>query len=153
MHWRRAGNRAISRRAFRHTGLAFWHSCGEARSGYEFEGQPNSPLGWSKPCTRHHVFGTVYAASEAYDMGLINFIHERDVIESACIDYAKTIASNAPLTVKTAKAALTPGSEAAALMKSQRFAPWSMLVSTADYREGARRLRANERPNSKTVNR
>ena len=53
-------------------------------------------------------------ASEAYDMGLVNFIHERDVIESACIDYAKTIASNAPLTVKTAKAAINAWERAAA---------------------------------------
>ena len=91
-------------------------------------------------------------ASEAYDMGLINFIHERDVIESACIDYAKTIASNAPLTVKTAKAAINAwerGSRAGEVAAVRAMV--DACFNSEDYQRGARRLRANERPNSKPL--
>jgi enoyl-CoA hydratase/carnithine racemase len=85
-------------------------------------------------------------ASEAFEMGLINFIHERGAIESACIDYAKTIANNAPLTVKAAKAAVNAWErdsrddevEAVRAMVDDCF-------NSEDYREG-RKAFANKRP-------
>ena len=45
-------------------------------------------------------------AEEALRIGLINRILSRDELESTVRDYARMIANNAPLTVKTAKAAV-----------------------------------------------
>jgi len=45
-------------------------------------------------------------AEEALRIGLINRIVSRDELESTVRDYARMIANNAPLTVKTAKAAV-----------------------------------------------
>jgi enoyl-CoA hydratase/carnithine racemase len=45
-------------------------------------------------------------ADEALQIGLINFICARDKIHADVVDYAERVASNAPLTVKAAKAAV-----------------------------------------------
>ena len=89
-------------------------------------------------------------ASEAYDMGLINFIHERDVIESACIDYAKTIANNAPLTVKTAKAAVNAWERGG---RDDDVAAVRTMVdacfNSEDYREGRKAFASKRTPEFK----
>ena len=107
--------------------------------GYEFEGLAKLARLVGPSRARDIMFSARFMpASEAYDMGLINFIHERDVIESACIDYAKTIASNAPLTVKTAKAAINAwerGSRADEVAAVRAMV--DACFNSEDYREGA----------------
>ena len=44
-------------------------------------------------------------ADEALRIGLVNFVEDRDSIEAVVGDYARTVAGNAPLTVRAAKAA------------------------------------------------
>ncbi|HEU5297504.1 MAG TPA: enoyl-CoA hydratase [Burkholderiaceae bacterium] len=45
-------------------------------------------------------------AAEALRLGLVNFVHGPDEIEARVRDYAATIAANAPLTIRAAKAAM-----------------------------------------------
>ena len=45
-------------------------------------------------------------ASEALSKGLVNFVVDRDEIETSVVEYAERIACNAPLTIKAAKAAI-----------------------------------------------
>jgi enoyl-CoA hydratase/carnithine racemase len=44
-----------------------------------------------------------FPASEAYDMGLVNRVLNRDEMDDFVNDYAETIAGNAPLTIKACK--------------------------------------------------
>lgn len=75
--------------------------------GYEYEGLSKLAKLVGPSRARDTMFSARFMRpSEAKDMGLVNFIHERDDIEGACIEYATTIASNTPLTEKSAKAAL-----------------------------------------------
>jgi enoyl-CoA hydratase len=46
----------------------------------------------------------LFAAAEAYEMGLVNRVVPDDRVESYVADYAKTITGNAPLTVGSVKA-------------------------------------------------
>ena len=78
-------------------------------------------------------------AAEAKGMGLVNFVAERDEIEAETIAYARSIAGNAPLTVKAAKAALNTWESGA---KSDDLDRVNRLVNACfdseDYREGRR---------------
>ena len=75
--------------------------------GYEYEGLAKLARLVGPSRARDIMFSARFMpASEALSMGLINFIETRDDIEEACVAYAKTIAGNAPLTVKAAKAAI-----------------------------------------------
>ena len=78
-------------------------------------------------------------ANEALRMGLINFVVEKDELENRVKAYAATIAGNAPLTVKTSKAAINEvmkepsqrNLEAIEAMVNQCF-------DSEDYKEGRR---------------
>ena len=78
-------------------------------------------------------------ANEALHMGLINFVVEKDELENRVKAYAATIAGNAPLTVKTSKAAINEvmkepsqrNLEAIEAMVNQCF-------DSEDYKEGRR---------------
>ena len=52
------------------------------------------------------ITGRFMPASEAFGMGLINFVVDENDIESAVDAYVAKIAANAPLTVRAAKAAV-----------------------------------------------
>ena len=89
-------------------------------------------------------------ASEAKDMGLVNFIHERDDIEAACIEYATTIAGNAPLTVQAAKAALNAWERGG--RQDEVEAVRAMIddcFNSEDYKEGRKAFAAKRKPNFK----
>ena len=89
-------------------------------------------------------------AREALDMGLINFIEERDDIEGACVSYAKTIAENAPLTVKAAKAAINAWERGS--RKEETKAVRAMVdacFDSEDYREGRKAFAAKRKPEFK----
>ena len=79
-------------------------------------------------------------------MGLVNFVESRDDLEQICLDYAQRIASNAPLTVKAAKAALNAWErgnrpDEVNLVREQVDA----CFNSNDYQEG-RRAFAEKRP-------
>ena len=55
--------------------------------------------------------GQRFNAAEAEMMGLVNRVVPTSELESTVISYARTIADNAPLTVKAAKAAVNEGTK------------------------------------------
>lgn len=86
-------------------------------------------------------------ADEALRIGLINFVTDRGAIEDSVTDYAKTIAGNAPLTIRAAKAAL----DELALEPGQRdIEAISALVAACfdseDYREGRQAFKEKRPP-------
>jgi len=75
--------------------------------GYEYEGLAKLARIVGPSSARDIMFSARFMqADEAQRIGLINFVESRETIEDVCIDYAKRIAGNAPLTVKAAKAAM-----------------------------------------------
>ena len=86
-------------------------------------------------------------AEEAKEIGLINFIAEREDIEAATVAYAKTIAGNAPLTVKAAKAALNAwerGGRDKELEQIREFV--KDCFDSDDYKEGRRAFKEKRTP-------
>ena len=83
-------------------------------------------------------------------MGLINFIKERDDIEDACVSYARTIAENAPLTVKAAKAAINAWERGS---RTEEVGAVRAMVDACfdseDYREGRKAFAAKRKPEFK----
>ena len=85
-------------------------------------------------------------------MGLVNFIYERDDIEDACIEYATTIAGNAPLTVQAAKAALNAWERGG--REDEVEAVRTMIddcFNSEDYKEGRKAFAAKRKPNFKKL--
>ena len=72
-------------------------------------------------------------------MGLVNRVVPTSELESTVISYARTIADNAPLTVKAAKAAVNEGTKNPGERDLEKIAS---LVETCfnsnDYKEGRR---------------
>jgi enoyl-CoA hydratase/carnithine racemase len=83
--------------------------------------------------------GQRFNAAEAEMMGLVNRVVPTSELESTVTSYARTIADNAPLTVKAAKAAVNEGTKnpeerdlgkVAALVEA--------CFNSSDYKEGRR---------------
>lgn len=119
--------------------------------GYEYEGLSKLARLVGPSRARDIMFSARFMpASEAKDMGLVNFIHERDEIESACIEYATTIAGNAPLTVQAAKAALNAWERGG--RQDEVEAVRAMIddcFNSEDYKEGRKAFAAKRKPNFK----
>lgn len=119
--------------------------------GYEYEGLSKLARLVGPSRARDIMFSARFMpASEAKDMGLVNFIHERDDIQDACIDYATIIAGNAPLTVKAAKAALNAwerGSRSDEVDKVRALV--DECFNSEDYKEGRKAFAAKRKPRFK----
>jgi 1,4-dihydroxy-2-naphthoyl-CoA synthase len=86
-------------------------------------------------------------AEEAKEIGLINFIVERPDIEAATVAYAKTIADNAPLTVKAAKAALNTWERGAQKEEVELVRDLvKACFDSDDYKEGRRAFKEKRTP-------
>ncbi len=89
-------------------------------------------------------------AAEATNMGLVNFIAERDAIEAETVAYARTVAANAPLTIKATKAALNAWEDGANDADLERV---RQLVDdcfdSEDYQEGRSAFMAKRPPRFK----
>jgi len=88
----------------------------------------------------------LFKADEALEMGLVNFVESEGDIHDAVAAYAERIASNAPLTIRAARAAISD----VMLEASKRDRPGVQALIDAcfdseDYREG-RRAFAEKRP-------
>ena len=88
----------------------------------------------------------LFKADEALAMGLVNFVEAEEDIYEAVAAYAERIASNAPLTIRAARAAISD----VMLEASKRDRPGVQTLIDAcfdseDYREG-RRAFAEKRP-------
>ena len=119
--------------------------------GYEYEGLAKLTRLVGPSRARDIMFSARFMpASEALSMGLINFIEARDDIEGACVAYAKTIAGNAPLTVKAAKAAINAWERGS---RSDEVDAVRAMVdacfNSEDYREGRKAFAAKRKPEFK----
>lgn len=121
--------------------------------GYEYEGLAKLARIVGPANARDIMFSARFmTAAEAREMGLVNFVAERDDIESAVIDYARTIAANAPLTVKAAKAAIDAWERGG---REDEVAAVRAMVDACfdsdDYREGRTAFRDKRRPAFKGI--
>ena len=86
-------------------------------------------------------------AAEAKEMGLINFIVDRETIETETIAYAERIATNAPLTVKAAKAALDVWERGGRKDEVKEVeALVNACFDSEDYKEGRRAFKDKRTP-------
>ena len=90
----------------------------------------------------------LFDAQEALHMGLINRIVEPAELESAVRDYATKMATNAPLTMAAAKAAIREGLKDPGERDSEGVAAAvGQCFDSDDYREGVRAFLEKRRPN------
>jgi enoyl-CoA hydratase len=116
--------------------------------GYEYESLAKLSRVVGPANARDILFSArFFDAAEAKGMGLINFIAERDRIDAAVVDYARTIAANAPLTVAAAKAGIDAWERGG---REDEVATVHGLVDACfdsdDYREGRAAFREKRRP-------
>jgi enoyl-CoA hydratase/carnithine racemase len=116
--------------------------------GYEYEGLAKLARIVGPARARDIMFSARFMeAAEAQAMGLINFIHSREDIEARTIEYAERIATNAPLTVQAAKAALNAwerGSQADEVAAVNELV--NACFDSQDYKEGRRAFREKRTP-------
>ncbi|MEC9293834.1 MAG: enoyl-CoA hydratase [Chloroflexota bacterium] len=83
--------------------------------------------------------GQRFNAAEAEMMGLVNRVVPASELESTVDSYARTIADNAPLTVKAAKAAVNEGTKNSGERDLDRIAALvEACFNSDDYKEGRR---------------
>lgn len=116
--------------------------------GYEYEGLAKLARVVGPSRARDIMFSARFMdAQEALEMGLINTIHERVDIEAEVLAYAHRIASNAPLTVAAAKAAVNAFERGSLREEVARV---RQLVdgcfNSEDYKEGRRAFREKRTP-------
>ena len=84
-------------------------------------------------------------AQEAWAKGLVNFVEERDTIETSVRAYASDIASNAPLTIRAAKAAVSAVHETDPDLDGLK-AMVDACFDSADYQEGIAAFAEKRKP-------
>lgn len=116
--------------------------------GYEYEGLAKLAHLIGPSRAKDIMFSARFMpAKEAQQMGLINFIAARDDIEAQCVEYAQRVASNAPMTVRAAKAAVNAwerGSRADDVDEVRQMV--DACFDSDDYKEGRRAFAAKEKP-------
>ena len=116
--------------------------------GYEFPGLAKLVRLVGPARARDIMFSARFMeADEAQQLGLINFIVDRDSIETQTIAYAERIAGNAPLTVRAAKAAINAwerGSREAEVKAVEALVDG--CFDSADYKEGRRAFKEKRTP-------
>jgi enoyl-CoA hydratase/carnithine racemase len=89
----------------------------------------------------------IFDADEAYAMRLVNKVLEPAELENYVREYATRIASNAPLTMATAKATIREGFKDAADRDLNMISEMiSKCFDSEDYREGVRAFMEKRRP-------
>lgn len=116
--------------------------------GYEYDGLSKLARVVGPARARDIMFSARFMeADEAKELGLINFVHERDDIERETVAYAERIAGNAPLTVRAAKAALNAWERGSRPEEVQRVTELvNECFDSEDYKEGRRAFREKRTP-------
>lgn len=116
--------------------------------GYDYEGLAKLCRVVGPANARDIMFSARFLkADEAFHMGLVSSIVEREDMEDRVIAYAERIAANAPLTVKAAKAAVDAWERGG---QSNDLDDVRQLVhacfDSEDYKEGRRAFKEKRRP-------
>jgi enoyl-CoA hydratase len=89
----------------------------------------------------------IFEADEAYAMGLLNKVVEPEQLESHILQYATRMASNAPLTMAAAKAAVREGLKDPSERDLKAISEMvSGCFDSEDYREGVRAFMEKRQP-------
>lgn len=91
--------------------------------------------------------GRPFTAEQALEWGILNALHAPDALEEAALDTARTIAGNAPLSVRQAKKSIHFGLQMD-LRTGLRFEieAYNRLVPTEDRREGILSFNEKRKP-------
>ncbi|MFN2646472.1 MAG: enoyl-CoA hydratase-related protein, partial [Burkholderiales bacterium] len=94
--------------------------------------------------------GKAFTAEEGADWGLVNRVCEPAALIAEALETARTIAGNAPLSVRQAKKAIHYGLQTD-LLTGYRFEieAYNRLVDTDDRREGIRAFNEKRKPDFK----
>ena len=116
--------------------------------GYEYEGTAKLARLIGPARARDLLFSARYIdAEEALEFGLVNFIYDREQVESACLDYVASIVAHAPLTIQTAKAAIKTWERGERSDEiDQVKAMIDACFNSEDYREGRRAFQEKRTP-------
>ncbi|MEK9671899.1 MAG: enoyl-CoA hydratase-related protein [Rhodospirillaceae bacterium] len=91
--------------------------------------------------------GQPFTAQEAYDWGLVNKVCEPDKLMEETIGTAERIASNAPLSIRAAKSAVTVATQLDRATGYQfELQAYNRLVGTEDRREGVLAFNEKRKP-------
>ena len=116
--------------------------------GYDYEGLAKLSRIVGPAHARDILFSARFlSAEEAYQCGIVQFISERESIESDVTEYAERVASNAPLTIRAAKAAVNafesqPDDDAIQQVRSMV----RDCFNSHDYKEGRKAFAEKRRP-------
>lgn len=92
--------------------------------------------------------GTLISAQRAYDIGLINYVIPKEQVLEKAIELAKTIAANAPISLRLTKEIFHITSQVSE-EDAQRFCNvcWDYIEKTEDAVEGPRAFLEKRKPN------
>ncbi len=117
--------------------------------GYDYEGLAKLSRICGPARARDILFSARFlSAEEAFDAGIVQFVVERDHIDSEVEAYCERIAGNAPLTVKAAKAAVDAyerGGEPNDIESVHALV--RACFDSSDYKEGRQAFAEKRRPN------
>jgi enoyl-CoA hydratase/carnithine racemase len=82
--------------------------------------------------------GAPLTAQQAYDIGLVDQVHDPDVVEAETVALAETIASRAPYSIRATKHVVSLISAGLTAESDETLAIRTRAVDTDDYREGVR---------------
>jgi enoyl-CoA hydratase len=139
---------------FASTGSTFGIPAAKLGLGYEYAGVAALARLVGPSNARDILFSARFMqADEALRMGLVNFVVDEDALEARVRSYAETIARNAPLTVRAAKAALNTFERYARIHHPEAAADVAQLVDACfnsdDYAEGRRAFAEKRAPQFK----
>jgi enoyl-CoA hydratase/carnithine racemase len=108
-----------------------------------------APLPWLIPprvALEVLMTGEPMSAQRAYEIGFVNRVVRRAELEQAARELAQRIATNAPLTVKSAKAAVYASNWQLDSMYDSSDAIWAAVYRSPDAIEGPRAFRERRAP-------
>ena len=116
--------------------------------GYDYEGLAKLSRIVGPARARDIMFSARFlTAEEAFEAGIVQFIFDRESIDQEVLEYAQRIASNAPLTVKAAKAAINAYERGGSVEEVHAVRELiTACFNSSDYREGRKAFAEKRTP-------